>query len=226
MFSAALKFAEAKYPRFNRERLSFQDLKDICKTEEIFYFEVRDIPEKNLKSYIQWPWPPEINETIIVVNKECSDSVKWFCLGHELGHYFLHPPHVNRDTILALEKGGYINKVYVDEFKQAYENEADIFATMLFIPEKELLDQFEKSLRPFRDEYKRRGAVALKEISKIEERVFMYLESETIRTLQKQNPQAKNIVEEAQNNLRLRAQSFVRSQIWPSPFALVPGTID
>lgn len=222
MYRTGLKYVEAKYPQFNSERLDFKSLLDICEEEEITFHELTKIPKNVLRSYIQWPQPPKIKETVIVVNKACPEFVKSFCLGHELGHYFLHPPHLNRDNIKELEERGDIPREFIRELKDAYENEADLFATIAFIPDTELIEKFPAVIN-FRDAFIEGGVIDRKKVMQLEERVFEYLTAETIKTLKSYGRAATKIMSkenEANINLRLRAQCFIRAQVWTSPFSL------
>lgn len=144
-----LDYTTQRHPKFNNEHMTFDDLIEMANHEGIEYREV-ETPQ-NFRSTISTGIIHDekgeiyFKKPIIIANRTCHKRIKWFLLGHELGHYFLRHPTIN----LLHQK---MRKIEIsNEIVSLCEEEADFFAQLTFIPTKYLEDKYGDDIRKFID---------------------------------------------------------------------------
>jgi len=177
-----------------QKSLDFEALINIAKYENII-IKWLDPENKSFKGMICWgEGAKRVDHPVIfITGKGNVDDLKkpsnWFALAHELGHYYLHP---------------FLKYVDYSIFSPILQIEADQFATIIFIPTKELINNFEDKVmlallseKPY------------EEICKVRNDIFSYCVERTHNLLKIKKEDGLN--REAKRNLLIKAQRFINS---------------
>jgi len=123
MLADLLKEIEGDYSKFNHGILTFDDLLDIARRNDILVVGNVNLP-KNKKSLILFN--DGDRSAAICIAAGLSFVKTWYLLAHELGHFFLHSALRVGTVAVRLEV---MNRVH-----QRKEEEAHLFATMCLLP--------------------------------------------------------------------------------------------
>ena len=227
---AHLEFLSCKY-NIEKKQLRISDLLKIAEKEHITVIESDLLDSKNVpyKALLYYGEGLKLaNHPILFVGKKAhpeeNEPAFWFKLAHEIGHFFLHPYHTHRlgppTPILRKSKSEEHDHFSEEDLKRLRgisDKEADQFATIIFIPTKELDKKF--SLRVLNALLKKKSKYKTRHesLEVIREDIFEYLRTKTKNLLINDVERKKRQTSRIKNYTEDISLSILTGELHPDP---------